>query len=251
MTFSIVAADTDRRRLGDRRRVEVPVRRRRRAVGARRGRGRRDAVVGEHVVRPGGTGPDGAGVGAQPALDRLLARRRRPRGPPGGHRRRDRARRDVHRLQVHDVGRGRHRRPASPRRATSLRGRPSWPSWPRVHRDRGRPVRPPAGRARGRRRGGRRQRGRQSAALLVVRDGGGYEGAQRPLHRPARRRPRGSHQRARPDLRRVRRVHARTERSAARGDRGPRRRISSDGWRRSAATPVSPPASTTTSPAPR
>ena len=45
------------------------------------------------------------------------------------------------------------------------------------------------------------RRGRQSAALLVVRERGGYEGQERPVHRPPGRRPSGRTPRARPDLR--------------------------------------------------
>ena len=76
-----------------------------------------------------------------------------------------------------------------------------------------------AGRARGRR------RGRRGQAWPAIRGAAGrprrrrVRGAQRPLHRPARRRPCGSDQRARPDLRRVGRVDARAERSAAGTDR--------------------------------
>ena len=66
------------------------------------------------------------------------------------------------------------------------------------------------------------KRGRQSAALLVVRDGGGYEGRNDRYIDLRVDDHADSHQRARPDLRRVGRDDARAQRSAAGTDHGPR-----------------------------
>ena len=63
------------------------------------------------------------------------------------------------------------------------------------------------------------KRGRQSAALLVVRDGGGYEGRNDRYIDLRVDDHADPDQRARPDLRRVGRLDARAERSAAGADR--------------------------------
>ena len=111
VTFSIVACDAARAADGRRGGIEVPGRRRRRAVARGRGRRDRDAGAREHALR--------AGRPRAPARGRRAPARRStpcwpadpgPRRPPGRHRRRARPRRDAHRAELHGLG-GRPHRP--------------------------------------------------------------------------------------------------------------------------------------------
>ena len=104
---------------------------------------------------------------------------RGPRPPPGRHRRRRRRRRDLHRPRLPGLGRRRHRRrlrdPGQhPRRRGGRRGDGGAPGR-RSDGDEPLARRLLAALAAGDDAGGD-SRGRQSAALLVVRDGAGYGG---------------------------------------------------------------------------
>ncbi len=126
------------RAAGDRHRgtVQVPGRRRGRAVGGER-RGRdRDAGLGEHGVRPAGARAAAKRGAARP--DRADAdRARRERGrPPVRNRRGVRPQRELHRRALHRVGR-RHRR----RRVRGAGQLPRGAAWSTPWRRRSAPAR--------------------------------------------------------------------------------------------------------------
>ena len=177
MTFSIVAFDPANGDLGVAVASKFP------CVGAvvpwaqARRRRRRDAGVGEHGLRPGRPaahgGRDAGGAGAR----RRAGRRRRPRRAPGGLRGRRRRGGDLHGLRMRRVGGRCLGRRHFAAQGNILAGADVVDAMARAFGSADGELcdRLLTALMAGDAAGGDR-RGRQSAALLVVRDRGGYEG---------------------------------------------------------------------------